>query len=145
ERFQNSMNQFMISFNDERQLSAGDDKELNVWMAYGRDYVNVLQDLADQYFTPETGIKVKVDLLPDENLLVLANAAGRVPDVALGKTQGRPVEMAIRDAAAPISDFPGFEELAAQYAPGAMMPYYYANDYYAVQESQQFNVLFYRK
>jgi len=145
ERLQNSINQFMISFNDERQLSAGDDKELNVWMAYGRDYVNVLQDLADQYFTPETGIKVKVDLLPDENLLVLANAAGRVPDVAIGMTEGRPVEMAIREAAAPISEFPGFEELAAQYAPGAMLPYYYANNYYAVPESQQFNVLFYRK
>lgn len=145
ERMRSGINQFFLSFNNERQLSAGDADVLNVWMAYGRDYVNVLQDLADQYFTPETGIKVKVDLLPDENLIVLANAADRVPDVAIGLSEGRPVELAIRGAAAKISQFPDYQEIVEQYAPGAMMPYYYAGDYYAVPETQQFNVLFYRK
>lgn len=145
ERLRSGINQFSLSFSNERQMSAGDDEVLNIWMAYGRDYINVLQDLADQYFTPETGIKVKVDLLPDENLIVLANAADKVPDMAIGLTEGRPVELAIRGAAAKISDFPDFMAVSEQYAPGAMMPYYYSGDYYAIPETQQFNVLFYRK
>lgn len=75
----------------------------------------------------------------------MANAAGKVPDLAIGMTEGRPVEMAIRGAALELNGFPGFEETASQFAPGALVPYYYDESYYALPETQKFNVLFYRK
>lgn len=135
---------FVQSFNERDRLS-DDDEVVNVWANYGRDYVNVLQDIADQYFTPETGIKVKVDLLPNEQLLVLANAAGRAPDAAIGITEGRPIEMAIRGAVEDLSVYPGFDSLYESFSPGAMLPYYYDGGYYAFPETQRFNVLYYRK
>ncbi|CAM3375608.1 extracellular solute-binding protein [Marinicrinis lubricantis] len=145
ESFTNGIEQFFLSFDDRGRLSEDDEEVVNVWMNYGRDYVNVLQDLADQYFTPETGIKVRVDLLPNEDLIVMANAAGKAPDVAIGMTEGKPIELAIRGAALDLSQFADFEELQKQYAPGALVPYYFDGNYYALPESQKFNILFYRK
>lgn len=145
ESMTNSVNQFFVSFEESNRLSANDDEIVNIWMNYGRDYVNVLQDLADQYFTPESGIKVRVDLLPTEELLVLSNAAGRTPDIVIGVTESTPVEMAVRGAALDISQFADFASLSEQYAPGALLPYYFDGKYYALPESQKFNMLFFRK
>src|SRR5690606_1314546 len=78
EKSQNGFMNFVRSFSEENQLSDNEEGVLNVWMNYGRDYVNLLQELADQYFTPQTGIPVKIDLLPREELLVLANATNKV-------------------------------------------------------------------
>ncbi|CAM3609311.1 extracellular solute-binding protein [Marinicrinis lubricantis] len=145
EKMGRSVSAFFHSFSDDGRLSYDDEDVINVWVNYGRDYVNVIQEMADQYFTPETGIQVKVDLLPDENLLVMSNAAGRAPDVALGITEGRPIELAVRGAAEDLSQYPGFDELFEQYSPGSTLPYYYADGYYALPETQRFQVLFYRK
>jgi ABC-type glycerol-3-phosphate transport system substrate-binding protein len=136
---------FFYSFNDERRMSYNEDEVLNVWMFMGRDYVNLLQEMANQYFTPETGIPVKIDLVPREELIVLANATGKAPDVAIGMSEGKPVEFAVRDAAESLSKYPGFNEMLEQYAPGAMLPYYFEDNYYAFPETQSFRVLFYRK
>lgn len=135
---------FVRSFTEEDKLSANDENVLNVWMFYGRDYVNLLQELTDQYFTPETGIDVKIDLLPREDLLVLSNAVNKTPDVALGIGEGRPSEFAFRDSAVDLSQFEGFEDLAKDFAPGALLPYYYEGGYYAMPETMQFKMLYYR-
>ncbi|WP_199613928.1 extracellular solute-binding protein [Paenibacillus alkalitolerans] len=145
EKLAGSFSAFIHSFGAESRLSYDNDEVLNVWINYGRDYVNLIQDMADQYFTPETGIRVKADLLPDENLLVLANAAGKAPDIALGMTEGRPIELAIRGAVENLADNPGFEDVFKQYSPGSTLPYYYNGGYYALPETQRFQVLYYRK
>lgn len=136
---------FFYSFTMQDSLSDNDDEVLNVWMFFGRDNVNLLQDLADQHFTPQTGIKVKVDLLPREELIVLANATGKAPDVALGLGESQPVNYAIRNAALDLSQFPDFEELSSNFAPGALLPYFYDGGYYGLPETQHFKMLFYRK
>ncbi len=114
-------------------------------MMWGRDYAEELQQLADQYFTPEHGIKVNVNLIQDKNLLILAKAAGIMPDVALGVPSDMPFEMALRGAAKDISELPESEQLLEQYAPGALLPYYYDGSYYGIPETINFKVLFYRK
>lgn len=145
EKAMRSISSFLHSFSDEGRLRYDDEDVLHVWVNYGRDYVNLVQEMADQVFTPMSGIVVKVDLLPDENLLVLANAAGRSPDVALGVTEGRPIELAIRNAAEDLSVYPQFEDVMAQFSPGAMLPYAYNGGTFALPETQRFSVLFYRK
>lgn len=145
ERTGNGVMNFIRSFSEENKLSANEEDVLNVWMNYGRDYVTLLQELADQYFTPETGIPVKVDLLPREELLVLANATGKAPDVALGISEGKPSEFAFRNAAIDLSQFEGFDELIQSFAPGSLLAYYYDGGYYALPETLQIKMLFYRK
>ncbi|WP_256865494.1 extracellular solute-binding protein [Paenibacillus sp. 32352] len=140
-----SIKNFFYSFQDRDSLNNLDDRVLNVWVQRGRDYVDQLQQLADERFTPDTGIKVKVNLLPTPQLLLMSNAAGVQPDVALGLTQDLPVDYAIRGSVADLSKFPGFQELYNQFSPGSWLPFYYDKGFYAIPETQSFLVLFYRK
>jgi len=136
---------FFYSFQPKNRLSNIDDNLLNVWVLRGRDYVTQLQELADETFTPETGIKVKVNLLPNAQLLVLSNAAGLQPDIALGLGQDLPVDYAIRNSIYDLSKFPDFKEIYNRYSPGSWLPFYYNKGYYALPETQSFHVLYYRK
>lgn len=136
---------FAYSFNSRESLSDMDDKELNVWVQRGRDYVTQLQELTDELFTPATGIKVKVNLLPNAQLLVMSNAAGLQPDVALGLSQDLPVDYAIRGSVYDLSKFPDFNEVYERFSPGSWQALYYDKGYYAVPETQSFQVLYYRK
>lgn len=139
------LSNFAYSFDTRQSLDDMDENELNVWVLRGRDYVTQLQDLANEQFTPATGIKVKVNLLPTTQLLVLSNAAGLQPDVALGLGQDLPVDYAIRGSVHDLSQFTDFSELYARYSPGSWQALYYDGGYYAVPETQSFQVLYYRK
>lgn len=136
---------FAYSFDSRDSLRKLDGSKLNVWVQRGRDYVDQLQQLADESFTPETGIEVKVNLLPTPELLLLSNAAGVQPDVALGLTQDLPVNYAIRGSVVDLSGLEGFGELFPKYSPGSWLPLYYDGGYYGVPETQSFQVLYYRK
>jgi len=145
EKFKGMIHSLVYSFSDQNQLGEQTDEELNVWMMWGRDYAEELQQLADQHFTPEHGVKVNINLIQDQNLLILAKAGGIMPDVALGVPSTMPFEMALRGAAKDLKDLPGADELFSQYAPGALLPYFYDGSYYGVPETINFKVLFYRK
>lgn len=136
---------FIYSFDTRDSLANVDDKKLNVWVQRGQDYVTQLQELADEMFTPQTGIKVKVNLLPNPQLLVMSNAAGLQPDVALGLSQDLPVDYAIRGSVHDLSQFHDFSEVYDKFSPGSWLPLYYDKGYYAVPETQSFQVLYYRK
>ncbi|MCZ8511641.1 extracellular solute-binding protein [Paenibacillus filicis] len=136
---------FFYSFIPKDNLSNLDETVLNVWVNRGRDYVNLLQELSDQLFTPQYGIKVKVNLLSDENLLIYANAAGLSPDIALGQPQDKSIDFAMRNALLDLSRFPDFKDVMKNFAPGAMLPFFYNGGYYALPETQSFKVLYYRK
>jgi ABC-type glycerol-3-phosphate transport system substrate-binding protein len=136
---------FIYSFDARDSLKEMDDTKLNVWVQRGRDYVDQLQQIADESFTPETGIEVKVNLLPNPELLLMSNAAGVQPDIALGLTQDLPVDYAIRGTLQDLSEFPDFEQLYPQFSPGSWLPLHYDGGYYGVPETQSFQVLYYRK
>ncbi|NRF98513.1 extracellular solute-binding protein [Paenibacillus dendritiformis] len=133
------------SFEDRTGFSDKDDSVLNVWMIWGRDYVDELQHLVNDRFTPETGIKVHINLIQNAQMLTLANASGMMPDVALGVPSNVPFDMALRNAALNLSELPGADEFFARYSPGMLQPLYYDGGYYGVPETVSFKVLFYRK
>jgi ABC-type glycerol-3-phosphate transport system substrate-binding protein len=145
QKVKGTVHNFLYSFIRKEDPNKVDDDTLNVWVNRPRDYVNLLQEIVNDSFTPETGIKVKINLLANENLLVLANAAGLSPDVALGQPQDKSIDFAMRNALLDLSKFPDFQETAKQFAPGALVPFFYNGGYYALPETQSFKVLFYRK
>jgi len=136
---------FVYSFDTRQSLSDKNESELNVWVLRGRDYVTQLQDLADETFTPVTGIKVKVNLLPNPQLLVMSNAAGLQPDVALGLNQDLPVDYAIRGSVYDLSRYEDFGDIYSRFSPGSWQALYYDKGYYGLPETQSFQVLYYRK
>ncbi|MBW7459525.1 hypothetical protein K0U00_36255, partial [Paenibacillus sepulcri] len=93
-----TLTDFARSFYMDYDLSSSnEDGALTVWVQRGRDYVDLLQEMVNQDFTPKTGIQVNINLMPNPNMLILGNAAGDVPDVALGIGEATPADYAMRD------------------------------------------------
>jgi len=137
---------FVHSFEDDpyQSLAAGAD-ELEVWVNRPRQYVDLLQLMADESFTPKTGIRVKFSIMPDEAKLVLANAADIQPDVALGVSTNVPYELAIRNALYDLRSFKDFDSFIRIYSPGSLLGYIINDSVYAIPETQDFWVTYYRK
>lgn len=137
---------FVYSFQpDPYQTVGASDDELEVWVNRPRQYVNLLQWMTDASFTPQTGIRVKFSIMPDEAKLILANAAGIQPDVALGVSTDRPYELAIRNALYDLRTFPDFDSFIHIYAPGALLGYIINDSVYAIPETQDCWLTFYRR
>ena len=144
--FTEGVKRFINSFQPDPYQSIGAGKdELEVWVNRPRQYVNLLQTMADAKFTKDTGIKVKLSIMPDETKLVLANAAGIQPDVALGVSTNVPYELAIRNALKDLRSFPDFDSYIKIYSPGALLSYIINDSVYAIPETQDFWVTYYRK
>jgi len=140
-----STKRFFLSFNNQNYaVIEADDETLEIWVNYPRQYVEIMQQIIDQTFTPETGIKVQLSIMPDENKLILANAANRGPDIALGVNHWVPYEFAIRGAALDLRDFEGYEEMVSRFAPGVMIPYAFEDGMFGLPLTQNFWVTFYR-
>ncbi len=137
---------FVYTFQPNPYQSLGaDEGELEVWVNRPRVYVDLLQLMSDETFTPQTGIRVKFSIMPDESKLVLANAAGIQPDVALGVSTNVPYELAVRNALYDLRSFEDFDSFINIYSPGALLSYVLNDSVYALPETQDFWVTFYRK
>jgi len=137
---------FFQSFtSDNFSASEVDDDTIDVWVDRPRQYVELLQNMVDQSFTPKTGIKVKFSIMPDEQKLILANAANTQPDLALGISNWLPYEMSVRGAAVNLRQFDDFAEVGRQFSPGAFLPFIVNDGIYALPETQDFFVQFHRR
>jgi ABC-type glycerol-3-phosphate transport system substrate-binding protein len=144
--FVEGFKRFIHSFQPDPYQSIGaEEGELEVWVNRPRQYVDLLQVMSDESFTPQTGIRVKFSIMPDESKLVLANAAGIQPDVALGVSTNIPYELAIRNALYDLRSFDDFDSFIRIYSPGALLSYIINDSVYAIPETQDFWVTFYRK
>ena len=140
-----SVKRFFLSFRQDDYAATGtDDDVVEIWVNYPRQYLEIMQQIIDSEFTPETGIKVQLSLMPDENKLILANAAGTAPDIALGVNHWIPYEFAIRNASLDLRQFEGYSDTVSQFAPGVMVPYAFEDGMYGMPLTQNFWVTFYR-
>jgi len=145
-RITSGIKQFIASFTRPTlDPSTVAEQTLDIWVSRSQQHVELLQDLADRTFTLETGIQVQLSVMPNESKLILANAGNQQPDVALGVSVGSPYELAIRGAALDLSQFSDFITYIEKFSPGAFMPMMVDNKVYAIPETQDFYVLFYRK
>ena len=54
-----------------------------------------MQQMVDDGFTKETGIKVKISIMPSEDKLILATSSSTQPDLALGVAGWRPYDFGL--------------------------------------------------
>lgn len=116
---------------------------INVWMFSGRDQAQVLKSIIDKSFTPEKNIKVNLQILTGDVLLP-AVVAGQGPDLTISTGVGEPVNYALRGAVQDLSQFDGFDEVAARFNESAMKPVRFNGGTYALPETETFMMLFYR-
>jgi ABC-type glycerol-3-phosphate transport system substrate-binding protein len=120
-------------------------KTINVWVGAGRDQAQIIKSMVDDLFTPSTGIDVNLSLVDTGNTLIQATLGGKGPDVAMLIPKETPVNLAMRGALVDLSKFNGFKDVTKRFQASAMIPYEYEGGYYALPETQDYNMLFYRK
>ena len=121
-----------------------EDHVIQVWIVTGRDQSQVLKNMIDDTFTPQTGIKVNVKLI-NPNALLTAVIAGNGPDVVISTYTSQPVDYALRNANVNLMKFDDCEEVLTWFKPSAWEPYKYDGGVYALPEQETFNLMFYRK
>lgn len=136
---------FFTDYNQIGNVSDEDDqKSVTVWIGSGRDQANTMKAMIDETFTPETGINVNLKLVNMSTLLP-ATLAGQGPDVAMQIGTDLPVNFAMRNAAADLTQFADYSDVESRFRDSAMVPFRYDGGAYALPETQTFNMLFYRK
>ncbi|MCR5753421.1 MAG: extracellular solute-binding protein [Acetatifactor sp.] len=143
--FVNGTKSLIYSFTSDKYQLDNEEEAVNIWVNRAVTQVDLLQKMADAEFTPETGIKVKISVMPDANKLTLATAADETPDLALGLASHIPFELASRGAICDLTEFDDFWQVADSFAPGAFIPYVFNEGVYAVPETSDFNLIVYRK
>jgi ABC-type glycerol-3-phosphate transport system substrate-binding protein len=134
-----------------------DEKPLEIWVGRGTEWGQIMKDMAEDDFTPNTGIKVNLHVIPPANLgegagsvLLLAATAGEAPDVAVGVPSQLPVDFAVRKGLVNLNEFPDYPQIAQRFRPGALVPFRYRVPFtdrigdWALPETQDFAMLFYR-
>lgn len=156
EKFATSCQAFFTSFVKDYDAVGGSNttgesnKQLNVWVSRAKEWAEVLQYMIDEDFMQKTGVGVKMNVVPagafsTSGIIMLAIAAGNAPDVALGAAASVPFEYGIRDAVYDLSKFKDFSSVRSRFLSGMMIPFENNGSSYALPETMDFSVMFYRK
>ncbi|NLY89645.1 MAG: extracellular solute-binding protein [Firmicutes bacterium] len=116
---------------------------VRVWAITGRDQAQLLKQMIDDTFTPQTGIPVNLQYI-QQQVLMPAVVAGRGPDLASQLYRNDPINYAIRNAAVDLTEFPDFPEVEKSFHPSAIEPFRFEDGVYGLPDTQTFPVLFYR-
>lgn len=119
-------------------------KTVEVWITSGRDQSNIIRQLINSSFTPQTGINVDLKLV-NAGTLLPSVLSSQGPDVALGNLMGDPINYAMRNAVVDLSQFSDYDEVAGRFHESALVSYTFDGAVYALPETQTFPMMFYRK
>lgn len=122
--------------------------QVQVWLASGRDQVQIIRNLVNNDFTPTYGHPVSIKLVAGGTLLpsVLADMG---PDVYIGLGDDSVINYAIRGALKNIEGMPGFDETIKDFNEAAMLVLGIddangVHHYYGLPETQNFPMMFIR-
>lgn len=139
---------FSTFFIHTNEVSADNDSSkdsLKVWVvSYGKEQAQIIQNLADNTFIPDTGINVNIQLIP-EDVVLKAALAGTGPDVVLGLKQTTTQDFAMRTATLDLTQLEGYEEVASQYYQSTLDAASYQDGVYGLAEQANYLMMFYRK
>ena len=110
-----------------------DEEVVTVWILSGRDQGTILKSMVDDTFTPDTGIKVNVEVVA-ANALLSAVMAGRGPDVVLSVGADQPVNYALRGAAEDLTQFEDYQEVLSSYTESSYQQYCLDGAIYAIPD-----------
>jgi ABC-type glycerol-3-phosphate transport system substrate-binding protein len=77
--------------------------------------------------------------------LILANASGETPDVAMGLGGGLVFNLASRNALYDMTQQPDFWQVASRFPPGSLVSYIFNDGVFGVPDQINFNALIYRR
>lgn len=140
-----SIEKLIVSFVDDYSMETQNDTgkaSLSLWVNWGRDQATALDTLIRDSFTEETGIPVDVRITNAS--LINGLLSGNFPDMSLHLTRTEPVNLGIRGALVDLNEFDDLDEVLTRFQPGSEKPYGYDGELYALPDTQNFQMMFYR-
>ena len=151
---------FIASFTEDYDNIGGTvavdgEEPVEVWLETGagltgsRDNATILKQLIDDMFTAETGIAVSTRLVAGGSLLPSV-LSGIGPDLCLSRGATDAVNYALRGAVMNLADeelFPDYKEVfydENRFSESAVIPFTFGKGIFAVPETQDFYMIFYR-
>ncbi len=125
---------------------------IDVWIATGRDQAQVLRNLINNDYTPNSQLNTSVNLkLVAGGALLPSVLAGMGPDVYIGVSEDNVINYAIRGALLPIEGMSGFDSYVEENFNDAAMAVLGIEDAegvyhcYGLPETQNFTMMFVRE
>ena len=145
-----SIQSFLLSFTS--YYTTGDVSDiknsdsLSVWINGSAQYVDTLQRLIDEQYNPQNNTNIKLSIMQGETKLILSNATDTNPDVVLHCVMETPFKFAIRNSAKNMLEYEDFLTFCdTNFNLQSLVPLTYGEGVYGIPETQDYNVLFYRK
>lgn len=135
---------YVVDYNSVGDVYDSKDEVVKVWVLTGRDQGTIIKSMVDDTFTPQSGVKVNVEIV-SPNALLSAVVAGKGPNVVLSVGADQPVNYALRHAAEDLTQFADCSQVLESFTPSSYTQYQLEDGIYAIPETQSFNVMFYRK
>ena len=146
------------SFTNDYSLTSADKDDENtirLWVNWGQDQAAALNSLIQDTFTPNpeyyyNGKPINVQVEIVNASLINGILADNYPDMSLQMARTEPVNLGIRGALADLRQFDDFEEVITRFqngsdlTTGAVAPYSYGDSTYALPDTQNFMLMFYR-
>ena len=142
-KFGYEVKRFLYSFVKEYNSKTASDESLLVWVSTGRDQLQLLTRMIEGYFAPESDVNIELNLVDTGATLIQATLAGKGPDVALMIPEETPINLAMRGGLVDLSQY-DMSDITEEFYDSAWTPYYYKDGLYAIPETQNFDVIFYR-
>lgn len=142
---------FLASFDESYSrisVSKEGSKSIKIWVNWGRDQAQVLNNLINESFVPyaekELGYPVSVNLELVNADIIKGMLSGNAPDLSLHMARSTPVNLALRGALVDLTQFEDYEETLERFGDTASIPYEYNGGVYALPDQQSFYIMFYR-
>jgi len=117
-------------------------KEITLWSNWGRDQLNIIENLIDNDFTPNTGIKVNLKIT--DATLVQAGLSGNGPDIEINSARTNPLNYGMRGILTDLSKFDDYQDVIKRFRTTALVPYEYNGGIYGLPDTEIFEMLFIR-
>ncbi len=129
-------------FSDYNSLSEDSEDSLTIWVSLGRDQAQVVNQMVDSDFNPNSDTKVSINLV--QGGVVEATLAGKGPDAVLFLGGDFPIQLAARGVLTDLTTFDDYDEVMTRFQSNASTLYKYNGGVYGIPVSQLVPMLFYR-
>lgn len=130
-------------FEDYNSLSTESEDSLVCWVSLGRDQAQIVNQLVESSFNPNSDTKITVNLV--QGGIVEATLAGKGPDIALFIGGDFPIQLAARDVLTDLTTFDDYDEVTKRFQENATVLYQYNGGTYGLPVSQTIPMMFYRE
>lgn len=134
---------FFVDYNNFSSDGEGE-TTIEVWTQSGRDQANIIRNLIDNTFTPDSNINVNLKLVPN-GVVLPATVANKGPDIVLHVSGDTNLNFAMRGAAVDLSQFEDFEDIKTNFHPNSFNTVTYQGGVYGLPDTQSFYMLFFRR